>query len=377
MDKSKRDLYITEILIIVLYVLFKLFITNYYFSLLQYFDLVFFGLCFGYLFFKYGIAREKNYLTRLSVRYVIIALLAYVIIIYVMGCFTGFTKSIYDMSIIGIIRNALAVIIAVIFKELIRFCVAYNSKKNVKPIIILTIVYILIEIFNSALYSSFATIYLVFHFVCLSVVPVVAKNALLSYMTYNINFIPSMIYALAFEVAPFVLPIYPDLGDYLNSVLGVLFPFVLYTVMRKLVTYNEKEVAKVRGYVFKIMMIPLLLFLIVLAILVSGIFRYKMIAIASDSMNPIYYRGDAIIYEKVQAEDIEQGDILVFEYNHIIVTHRVISITEENGHLYFQTKGDNNDEPDNELISEDDVLGKVVSVIKYIGYPTVWFNEQF
>lgn len=212
---------------------------------------------------------------------------------------------------------------------------------------------------------------------CLTVLPSLAKQALISYITYNVNLIPSFIYALTFEVAPFILPIYPDLGDYLNAVISLLLPFIVFMTIKKMVNYNEKTVIKVRGYFVKLMVIPVTLFLCVIILLVSGLFNYKMIAIGSDSMNPTYYRGDAVIYEKVKPDDINRGDILVFEYNHSVVTHRVINITEENGYLLFQTKGDNNEQADLELTGEEAVLGKVKYIVKYVGYPTIWINEKF
>lgn len=377
MEKKYKDLYIIEILILVLYLFGKFLIINNYFFLLQYFDLIFYLLLFVFLYFKYGIARDNNYLTKISVRYVIISLLSYILIIYGFGLFTGFTKSIYDISFLGVIRNVFPVILSVIFRELIRFSVAYNSKKDIKPFVLLTIIYIVIDILNLSFGSSFATFYQIFQFVCLIVLPAIAKQMLLSYITYNINYIPSMIYSLAFEVAPFVLPIYPDLGDYLNAVIGLLFPFLVFFAIKKLVNYKEKTVIKVRGYFFKIMVIPLIAFLLVIIFLVSGLFSYKMIAIGSDSMNPIYYRGDAVIYQKTDAQNIKKGDILVFEYNSSVITHRVVNIINNGGTLYFQTKGDNNEKADLELVNEDNVLGKVRYIVKYVGYPTVWLNEKF
>lgn len=376
MEKRVRDIYIAELLMLVIYVISRLLVMKYCFFMLNYFDLIFFALFFVYFYFRYGIAREKNYLTRISVRYIVIAIMSYVLIIYGMGLFTGFYKSIYDFSFLGIIRNILPIIFYIIFRELIRFSVAYNSKKNIKPLIFLTIIYIVLEVMNVFIASSFSSLYLVFEFICLNVLPVIATQMLLSYMTYHVGFIPAVIYALCFGVAAYVLPIYPDLGSYLKSVIGVLFPFMIFMFIRKLVHYHDKMDIKVRGYFAKLIVLPILIFLIVVIILVSGIFKYKMIAIGSNSMNPVYYRGDAVIYEKVSPLEIRKGDILVFEKNHSIITHRVINIIIDD-ELYFQTKGDNNDNADVELTEEDKVLGRVKYIVKYIGYPTVWLSEKF
>ena len=297
MEKYK-NLYFTEVLILLIYIVLKILCMNQPFFL-QYFDAIYFCLIFIYFYFKYGIARDKNYYTKISVRYVIIFLLLYVLIIYGLGLFMGFTKTIYDNSLVGILKNVLPITILVIFRELTRFIVAYNSKKNIKPIILLTIIYILFDCFNGFVSSSFNSFYNIFQFVCLTILPSISKHMLLSYLTYKINYFPSLIYSLPMEVLIYVLPFFPNLGDYLTAVISLFLPFCIYLFIKKLLSYDEKEVLKIHGLFIRVFMIITITFLIITIILVSGIFKYKMIAIASDSMNPIYYRGDAIIYEKV------------------------------------------------------------------------------
>ena len=94
-------------------------------------------------------------------------------------------------------------------------------------------------------------------------------------------------------------------------------------------------------------------------------------------MNPVYERGDAVIYEKKNAQQIKKGDILVFKRNQMVVTHRVQEVIQKNHQLFFQTKGDHNEKTDSVLVSQEDVLGTVQYIVKYIGYPTIWFNETF
>ena len=166
------------------------------------------------------------------------------------------------------------------------------------------------------------------------------------------------------EVLIYVLPFFPNLGDYLTAVTSLFLPFCIYLFIKKLLSYDEKEVLKIHGLFIKIFMIITITFLIIIIILVSGIFKYKMIAIASDSMNPVYYRGDAIIYEKVSIDELQKNDILVFEYNNSVVTHRIINIIEEDGQKYFQTKGDNNEQADMNLVSMEDVLEQIIGDIR-------------
>ena len=70
-------------------------------------------------------------------------------------------------------------------------------------------------------------------------------------------------------------------------------------------------------------------------------------------------------------------DILVFNKDGVIITHRVVSIDKRNNVMYFTTRGDNNDEADAFETPDSQVLGRVVMVGKYIGFPTLWINEIF
>ena len=178
----------------------------------------------------------------------------------------------------------------------------------------------------------------------------------------------------------YILPIFTDLGDYLYSAFGIIVPFTIYIVLSKYIKTNEdirKQERRIKGINTNFITIPLAILLVILIILVSGLFKYQMIAIATNSMIPTFAQGDAIIFEKIEKKDIKEGDVIVFRNNKKLISHRVINTKEGSSKLYFQTKGDANKSPDVNWTSEDDVLGVVRRVVKYIGYPTVWINGLF
>ena len=118
--------------------------------------------------------------------------------------------------------------------------------------------------------------------------------------------------------------------------------------------------------------------LIIIILLVSGVLKYKMIAIGSNSMLPTYERGDAVIYEKIEnTNNLKIGEIVAFRKGDIVITHRIADIINSNGRLTFKTKGDNNNNVDYFDVPSSDILGKVEYRIQYIGYPTLWINEYF
>ena len=153
--------------------------------------------------------------------------------------------------------------------------------------------------------------------------------------------------------------------------------FVIYSILNKMVIRYEKErqvLKKANRIVFTV---PLIIAFFILILLISGVFKYKMIAIASNSMSPTYRRGDAVIYEKIDVRDLEIGDILAFQKNNIVVTHRIVKIWKQGNQYYYTTKGDNNNTEDNFKTKDTEVLGKVRFIFKYIGYPTVFVSEFF
>ena len=107
------------------------------------------------------------------------------------------------------------------------------------------------------------------------------------------------------------------------------------------------------------------------------VYKYQIIAIATNSMVPTFERGDAIIFEKVDVHDIMVGQVLVFQSDRKIITHRVEEIVNSDNKVYFYTKGDANNARDSGIIEGDNVLGVGKTIVKFIGYPTVIINELF
>jgi signal peptidase len=71
----------------------------------------------------------------------------------------------------------------------------------------------------------------------------------------------------------------------------------------------------------------------------------------------------------VEAEEIRIGDIITFHspLNEKMTTHRVIAVNEGSP-LYFQTKGDANEEPDPFVVVAQNMAGKICFHIPYLGY---------
>lgn len=83
--------------------------------------------------------------------------------------------------------------------------------------------------------------------------------------------------------------------------------------------------------------------------------------VLTDSMHPEIESGDLIICNTAEAEAIKVNDVISFfdpaGNGTSIVTHRVIEIIEENGEVFFRTRGDNNNTEDKELVPAENLVG--------------------
>lgn len=104
---------------------------------------------------------------------------------------------------------------------------------------------------------------------------------------------------------------------------------------------------------------------------VPAIFGYKPFIVMSGSMESEIYTNDLIFVKTIEPSNLKLNDIIAFRTSdNVIVTHRIIGVTKSGNNIYFTTKGDNNDNEDNEIIEGSKVEGKYVSRIPKLGK---WF----
>lgn len=380
MNKNIKLIYVFLGLMFFFIIMFKFIVLNYFRKYSVLVEVVFFAIISLIMTLRFGLQRDKSYYKGNTIRIVIISLFSFLLIIYSLGLFTGFSKFPYLHDIRNVYKNIIPIIAIVSYEEIIRFIVAKNSQYDVKPMIILTGLYISLDIIMEISYSNITNFEQLFKFFCIICLPAVAKHSLYSFITYKISIVPTLILRLSYDLYIYLIPIFPSLGNYLIAVFGVVFPYIIYRVLISMLNDKEKRNDYVKKISRKIILIPIIIFLIIIVLLVSGIFKYKMIAIGSNSMHGVYDRGDAVIYLKYSSnniKDIKVGDILVFQTENVIITHRVIEIINDNNEIIFRTKGDNNNKADLFLTKSSDVLGVVKCKVKYVGYPTIWLTEIF
>lgn len=88
--------------------------------------------------------------------------------------------------------------------------------------------------------------------------------------------------------------------------------------------------------------------------------------IETSSMEPDYPPNTLIYVYKIDFEDLKEGDVITYiKSNDSKVTHRITSINSSE--KYVKTKGDANEFEDINVVYEENIVGKVIFKIPYIG----------
>lgn len=105
----------------------------------------------------------------------------------------------------------------------------------------------------------------------------------------------------------------------------------------------------------------------VIIILVSVTFLlldYEPAIVMSGSMEPAYHTGSVLVVDKNQKKEVQIGDTIAFETGDTYIAHRIVR-KEKQGYV---TKGDANAAIDPWIISANNVKGKVIMSIPFLGY---------
>ncbi len=123
-----------------------------------------------------------------------------------------------------------------------------------------------------------------------------------------------------------------------------------------------------------IIIIPLVIYNLVLiaqSIINPGVtpsfLGIKTYVIISGSMEPGLNIGDIAVVREVDESEINVGDVISFRQGQNVITHRITEKIETNGSTEYITKGDNNNAEDHGTITYENIEGKQITVIPYLG----------
>lgn len=311
---------------------------------------------------------------------IIIFLLMYYFITYFLGLFSGFVKSSYSLSFINIIKNTFPVIALILISELMRYVLFNKTKRNLPCLIIGCLLFVMVDVNTMVHIYDVKTALGITKMICLVVFPSITKNIFLTYLTMKVGYKNGIIYRLITELSTYLLPIFPDFGEYINVLLKTVLPIAIMARLNNMFNYySVRKIKDSRYNSRKLVLYSVITFaFLTIVLLTSGLFTYQALTIGSGSMSPAIEKGDVIILKSMKNEEtrkIKKGDVLVYNHDNKIIVHRVIKKSNNGETISFKTKGDYNNAKDSWTVKQEEVIGIVKFRIRWVGMPTVALNE--
>ena len=321
---------------------------------------------------------EKKKIKKEIISYIIIASLSYIIIYIISGIFVSFGKNPYSTTVVGYLTNLWITMSVIIAREYIRYKLINNvyDKDKVLIAILISIVYVVIDLglyrFKS---ENNISVFTFINLIAQVLLPSIAKNILFSYIVMYSNYFPAILYEFIINTFTWILPILPDAPWIVTVVIESIIPVIVFLYIRYTILRNDLFKSREKLINSDPRNIISLVVVVVLATWFAlGIFPIAPVAIATGSMIPEFNVGDVAVIKKCNPNDVIVGDVIQYQMEGYTVVHRVVEKTQSNGQVTFITKGDYNGSVDQQPVREEQLIGKAIYKIKYIGFPAIWLH---
>ncbi len=97
----------------------------------------------------------------------------------------------------------------------------------------------------------------------------------------------------------------------------------------------------------------------------QSLFGYRAECVMSGSMEDTLSVGDIVIIK--EENTYSENDIVSFREGNSVITHRIIDITDGG----FITKGDANNAADSNVVKQENIIGKEILIIPWVGYISI------
>lgn len=367
--------------LLIIYLIISTFLGNIASTVFSYINPIILLMFSIYIHFSYGDNHGRFSKNEEYIKKMIIIMLIYSIIYFALGLIFGYVKSPYSHQILSILKNVWKLVIPILAIEYIRSVIVCSNSKSKFVILTTTILIFLLELNVNTFFKNINISEDSFKYISQTMIPLLATEILCTYLCIKGSYKLSLPYRIILQLIILFSPIYPNLDWFATGIIGIIFPTIIFLIYKYDYEKKNRNISKRKlKKQNPIIYIPILAILILFGSFMLGLFKYEPIAIVSNSMSPVFNRGDVVILRKVNSIDLnklKEYDIIVYSIDKQQVVHRIVNIKEEKGKLYFKTKGDANISPDLKWVNEDQVLGKYEFSIKYIGYPSVWLNDIF
>jgi len=308
--------------------------------------------------------------------FLLIFAIIYLVAFYLMGLYFGYYKANIVFSLQTIINYIIPITIIIVSTELIRNVFLAQKSKFSKVLLFIIMVLIdlviYVDIYDINYYNAFIEVLGFIFFAS------IACNLLYNYIVSRYGISGVIIYRLITTLYIYILPYMPNVYVFFRSILRMVYPYIIYQVLeytfstRKMVVASEDKRKSVIGK------LTFGIIIICIAMLISCQFKYGLLVIGSGSMTGAINKGDIIIFEKYDKQEVlDNNQIVIYGDEKSSIIHRIINVKNVNGETRYTTKGDANQEADEGYILKDDIKGVYKLKIPYVGYLSLWMRDIF
>ena len=189
------------------------------------------------------IDKRESHLNKYFILIIFIVVLGYYAITYFIGFFVGFVRTTYSTSISGILTNVLLSSVFVLLLENIREIIIQEGRYYKSLVLLSVIPMVMLELLFSISLVVLSDKIVILQIILLIVLPCIFRNIFLTYSTFFFGKYGSLLYHVFMVVVPYVLPVFPNFSDYINTLIKVITPLlVLFISLNIVYVKNDKIV---------------------------------------------------------------------------------------------------------------------------------------
>lgn len=303
------------------------------------------------------------------------------------GLLRGFGSSRVSFTPTGLMTNLILVLSTLLGTELSR---AYLLKSfgRKRPFLTLGLVALLFTFINISIFGfqTYRDTLAFSQFLGTGFLPVVTENLLASYLGLLGGPLASIAYRGPLQAFQWFSPILPDLSWGYEVLIGVMAPTIGFVVvnqyatprlLRKIGIKTQPKRPRKPSRSGKSSIKGWALVSTVCVLMVwgsTGLLGFYPSIISSGSMRPTMEVGDIAIVVSVDPAKIQVGDVIQFWNAEEMILHRVIDIREEGDNRFFQTKGDDNPEPDIDPVLSSQIRGRLIATLPKLGWMSIYIR---
>jgi len=184
-----------------------------------------------FVYFFIGYENNKEQYLKNTMLTILAYAAAYFIIIYLIGLAVGFVANTNSLKVLDIIKNIIPIVLIIGASELSRFVITKKGLKFKSIYWLAFVLFVIIDVLIDVNTQTFIDMQKVWEFIIKDILPSISKNFLFFYITSQVGFKPVVVYSFIFDLTDYILPIFPDINEYLQAGIAMVAPVILYFII--------------------------------------------------------------------------------------------------------------------------------------------------